>query len=104
MRRGHEEEWSLYLHIGHDTMIETRDIIAILNRAMMDTSPEFRQMVHRLHADGAVQGNLREAKTVILTDNGLVLSNISAATLYKRAHRPQPRRDGPPGAMWYTEI
>ncbi|AUW92571.1 MAG: DUF370 domain-containing protein [Sulfobacillus thermosulfidooxidans] len=91
----------MYLHIGHDTMIDTGRIVAILNKNLMDHSPEVRQMVHRLNSIGALQGDLADAKTMILTDSGLVMSSISAATLYKRAGKIASEGSL---AMWYTEI
>ncbi|MCY0907980.1 MAG: DUF370 domain-containing protein [Sulfobacillus thermotolerans] len=91
----------MYLHIGHDTMIDTRRLVAILNKNLMDHSPEVKQMVHRLNSIGALQGDLAEAKTIILTDSGLVMSSISAPTLYKRAGK---RGSEGAVAMWYTEI
>lgn len=91
----------MYLHIGHDAMIETRSIVAILNKNLMDHSPEVRQMVHRLNGDGALSGDLSEAKTLILTATGIVLSSISATTLYKRAAKGGAEAAG---GMWYTEI
>ncbi|OLZ08985.1 extracellular matrix regulator RemB [Sulfobacillus thermosulfidooxidans] len=92
----------MYLHIGHDMMIDAEAIIAILNKNLMDYSPEVRQMIHRFYAEGQLQGDLNDAKSLIFTSNGVILSNISPATLYKRAGRSSSKEGT--GLVWYTEI
>lgn len=80
----------MYLHIGHDILVPTRSIIALLNRDLLETSPEFRHLYNRLRMDGKVTGDPQEAKTVILTSETIYLSNISSQTLVRRAERISP--------------
>ena len=92
----------MYLHIGHDTMLDTHSIIAILSKTVIEHSPEVRQMIHRYSSGGILQRDLDEAKSLIVTHHGVVLSNISPATLHKRAERNLSQ--GGATSVWYTEI
>ncbi len=92
----------MYLHIGHDTMLEIQNIIAIINKNLMDHSPELRQMISRYRSEGILEGDLKDAKSLIVTKDRVILSSISAATLHKRANRSGSQ--GGAGSVWYTEM
>ncbi|MCL4318602.1 MAG: DUF370 domain-containing protein [Firmicutes bacterium] len=92
----------MYLHIGHDTMLEIQNIIAIINKNLMDHSPDVRQMIYRYRSLGVLEGDLTDAKSLILTKDRIILSSISASTLYKRANRSVSKSTV--GSVWYTEM
>lgn len=77
----------MYLHVGRDEMIPNRSIIAILSRTLLKESEELRHLFHRMRGEGKVSGDIEEAKTLVLTDSQIVLSNISSQTLLKRSER-----------------
>ncbi|MCL5116819.1 MAG: hypothetical protein M1272_06685 [Firmicutes bacterium] len=68
-------------------MIPFAEIIGIFQRSLVDRSPEFRHLFHRWRVEGRVWGDWDEAKTVILTEEYLYLSSISAHTLLRRVER-----------------
>ncbi len=78
----------MYLHAGHDVMIMNQTIIAILDRQILEQSEPTRQFFDRLRALGRVHGSLHEAKSLIVTDDAVVCSPISATTLSRR-ERPR---------------
>ena len=78
----------MYLHAGHDVMILNRTIIAILDRQLLERSEPTRQFFDRLRALGRVYGNLPEAKSLIVTQDAVFCSPISAMTLGRR-ERPR---------------
>ncbi|MDA8194066.1 MAG: DUF370 domain-containing protein [Thermaerobacter sp.] len=80
----------MYLHIGHDLLVPERLIIGLFSRDLLETSPDLRYLYHQRRVDKKVVGDLREAKTVILTDDKIYLSNITAQTLLRRVERRGP--------------
>ncbi|MHB1610482.1 MAG: extracellular matrix regulator RemB [Sulfobacillus sp.] len=77
----------MYLHVGQDIMVATDAIVAILSKELLDTSKDVRELYARLRSEGRVSGNIKEAKTLVVTRTGIILSNISANTLVRRAGR-----------------
>ncbi|MCY0881304.1 MAG: DUF370 domain-containing protein [Firmicutes bacterium] len=75
----------MFLHVGQDVMVVKQDVIAILNKNLLDVSEEMRYIYQKQVQDGTVLGNLAEAKTLVLTNQGIILSNISTQTLLRRA-------------------
>jgi hypothetical protein len=83
-------------------MLEIQNIIVIINKNLMDHSPDVRQMIHRYYAEGTLEGDLNDAKSLIFTKDRVILSSISPSTLYKRANRASSK--GAAGSVWYTEM
>ena len=79
----------MYLHIGQNWLVPYSDIIGIFQYELLMSSPEFRQPFHRWRVEGRVWGDGDNAKTVIITDDTLYLSTISANTLLKRVLRQE---------------
>jgi hypothetical protein len=75
----------LYLHVGGDRLVALASIIAILDAAVLDRSPETRQMYLRLRSEGAVVGVDPDwRRSLVLTDDGIVESSVSSVTLMDR--------------------
>ncbi len=77
----------MYLHVGQDTMVATDAIVAILSKDLLDTSKDVRELYARQRSEGKVEGNLADAKSLVITSRGIILSGISAYTLMHRAER-----------------
>jgi len=78
----------MFLHLGADTVIPLRVVIAITDiRALKsDINAEFlRVMKEENLIEDISEGS---AKSFVVTDRGVFLSAISAATLKKRARFP----------------
>lgn len=75
----------MYLHLGADTVVPLRDVIAItdIKAARSGINDEFlRVMREEKLIEDIADGN---AKSFVVTDRRVFLSAISAATLKKRA-------------------
>ncbi|NMP20912.1 extracellular matrix regulator RemB [Sulfobacillus harzensis] len=81
----------MYLHIGQDWMVPMPDVIGIFQERLLDESVDFHHLFLRLTSEGRVRGDRYDAKSVVLTDENLYLTAISAHTLMRRAER----RDSP---------
>jgi len=75
----------MYLHIGHDLTIHHRQIVAIVDRDLLDRSPETRQWFSRLRGLNQIYGDEKDAKSLVIVDGGVYCSPISALTLLRRA-------------------
>ena len=74
----------MYLHAGHDVMIREQKIVAIVDVWVLETSAATRQFFDRLRAMGKVEGDLRQAKSMVILEDGIYVSKISASTLARR--------------------
>jgi len=75
----------MFLHLGADTVIPLRDVVAItdIKGAKLGINDEFlRAMREENRIKDISDGN---AKSFVVTDKRVFLSAISAATLKKRA-------------------
>ncbi len=78
----------MYLHAGRDVMVFNSTIVAILDRQVLARSEDTRQFFDRLRAMDRVYGNLHQAKSLIITEDAVICSPISAMTLVRR-ERPR---------------
>lgn len=83
----------MYLHVGQDTMVATDAIVAIVNKELLETSKDVRDLFARLRSEGKVEGSLPDAKSLVITSRGIILSGISAYTLMRRAERLEDQFD-----------
>ena len=65
---------NMYLHIGNDISLRTRDIIIICDAKLIDVP----------NADTSAVLPGKEPKSAVITDKGVYLSIINAPTLKKR--------------------
>lgn len=75
----------MFLHLGADTVVPLRDVIAItdIKSVRSGVNEEFLRVMHEEKLiEDISEGN---AKSFIVTDQKVFLSAISAATLKKRA-------------------
>lgn len=68
-------------------MVAANEVVAIVDRDLLDQSRDFRHFYNRLRAQGRIYGQLGEAKTLIVTTDSIVLSSISSQTLVRRLRR-----------------
>jgi regulator of extracellular matrix RemA (YlzA/DUF370 family) len=83
----------MYLHVGQDTMVATDSIVAIVSRDLLDTSKDVRDLYARMRSEGKVTGHLDDAKSLVVTSTGIILSAISPYTLMRRADRLEDQFD-----------
>ncbi|MCG0275087.1 MAG: DUF370 domain-containing protein [Thermosediminibacteraceae bacterium] len=75
----------MFIHIGKNTVVRTRDIIMVLDKEctqFRDTS-DFLQLAKE---EGFVVPGEEEGKSIIVTDDKIYFSPISSITLLKRSN------------------
>lgn len=74
----------MYLHIGDDILVHTNEIVAILDKKLLDSSPifaEFLQQKEEIHAAK------RSIKSIVVTNKHVYYSPLASATLKKRSQQ-----------------
>jgi hypothetical protein len=78
----------VYLHLGQEYLVPLAAVIAIFDISLLESSTSFRHMVSSLRAVGRVREiSPGDGKSLVLLDDGLIISPISSATLRERARR-----------------
>ncbi|MFV0413663.1 MAG: extracellular matrix regulator RemB [Oscillospiraceae bacterium] len=86
----------MYLHLGQETMVKTRDIVGIFDLDTSSLSKKTREYLALAQKEGRVVNISTELpKSFIVTANGagsIYISQLSAATLKGRAEQLHRRR------------
>jgi extracellular matrix regulatory protein B len=74
----------MYLHIGEDILVKTKDIIAILDKQLLNHSPMMEEFFKKVRDSQAmtIKGPI---KSIIVTKEQLYYSPLSSSTLMKRS-------------------
>lgn len=79
---GHSPVGRLVLvHLGGDVVVDAREVVAILDLARLDAAPDGRALITRAAASAEARA---QARTLIVTTQGLHLSSLAAETVAKR--------------------
>ena len=74
----------MYLHIGDDILVHTDEIVAILDKKLLDSSPileEFLQKKAEIHVAK------KSIKSIVVTNKHVYYSPLASVTLKKRAQQ-----------------
>jgi hypothetical protein len=74
----------LFIHLGDDVIVNTRDVIAILNRQLLSSSPIVSEFMENQKGEIIILSD-GKAKSVVVTDHQIYLSSLAPNTLKKRA-------------------
>ena len=82
----------MYLHLGRDYVLNTRDILGIFDLETTTLTKRWREFLDRAQTDGAVVSLAEDLpRSYVLTDGGLFdavyLSSLSTAAVARRAQR-----------------
>jgi len=75
----------VFIHIGAGHVIQSKDIVAIIDRNVIASSPIMEEMMTESEQNGNVTGLAEEAKSFVITTDIIYCSTLSVATLQKRA-------------------
>lgn len=76
----------LFIHLGGDMMVSTKDVIAILDNKMVNVCDDTRRFVQAADAKGLVfRVESGQEKSIVITETRVFISPISSLTLKKRA-------------------
>ncbi len=71
----------MFLHIGENNLIKSKDIIGIFDINSLKSSSENKEFLDKIDND------INEKKTVIIAEKGNYLSNILVSTMAKRLNK-----------------
>lgn len=74
----------MFIFIGNDEVVETKKIISILDYQLVHSSPKLRQLIEGQKRNDNIFGSDEDAKSIIITDDGIHYSPFSTSTLKKR--------------------
>jgi hypothetical protein len=74
----------MYLHIGEDILVKTDDVIAILDKQLLQSSPIMQEFLKKKEK---VTLNLAKGsiKSIVITDKHVYYSPLASGTLKKRS-------------------
>ncbi|MGE5389971.1 MAG: extracellular matrix regulator RemB [Deltaproteobacteria bacterium] len=78
----------MYMHLGNNCVISTKNIIAILN--MEELSEDVQDIIEVARLDKKLTNisDKGKEKALVICDEQVYLSPISSLTLYRRARNP----------------
>ncbi|MEI5908407.1 extracellular matrix/biofilm biosynthesis regulator RemA family protein [Bacillus spongiae] len=74
----------MYIHVGEDVMVRTNEIIAVIDKATVQSSEEM-QLFLRKQKNQLQELGKGPYKSLVVTYNGIYLSPLASGTLKKRA-------------------
>ncbi len=75
----------MFVHIGNDNVIRSREIIIIIEQDVIISSSIMEEMIKNGKEAGTVKGSEHNAKSVVITHDLIYYSTLSVATLKKRS-------------------
>ena len=75
----------MFIHIGSDHVVRSRDIIAIIDYQLISSSTIMDEMMIESEKKHRIYGPKSEAKSVMITKDKIYYSTLSVTTLKKRA-------------------
>lgn len=74
----------LFTYIGNDSVIESKQIIFILDYQLLQSSLHFKNCIQKHEKAQTIFGSQEDAKSVIMTDDGIYYSPFATSTLKNR--------------------
>ena len=74
----------MYMYIGNSEIIKTETIICVLDYQLMQSSTKFKKFIKQREKKIHLIGEVKEIKSIIITDDELFFSPLSTITLKKR--------------------
>lgn len=75
----------MFIHIGNDHVIRSRDIVSIINYDMVESSSITEKIMGQMGKMDDIKGNKDEAKSLIITVDHIYYCSLSVTTLKKRS-------------------
>jgi extracellular matrix regulatory protein B len=76
----------VFIHLGGDTVIRSKDVIAILDRQVKETSETTGEFLQFYEEENKVEEIAKDmTKSIVVTAEIIYLSPISSSTLKRRA-------------------
>ncbi|WP_106495682.1 extracellular matrix regulator RemB [Lentibacillus sp. Marseille-P4043] len=77
----------MFIHIGNDTVIQSKDVVTIIDRNVITSSSIMEEMMDNAKKKNVIVSEAEPAdtKSVVITTNQIYFSTLSVPTLKKRA-------------------
>lgn len=75
----------MFIHIGNDHIIRSRDIVTIINYDMLESSTITDKMMEQMGMVDNIKGDKKTAKSIIVTVDQIYYCSLSVTTLKKRS-------------------
>lgn len=75
----------MFIHIGDDIIIQSKDVVSIIDRNIVDSSSDMEKMIDHAKRRKKLQGAKKDSKSVVVTHDYIYYSTLSVATLKKRS-------------------
>ncbi|TLS35123.1 extracellular matrix regulator RemB [Pseudalkalibacillus caeni] len=76
----------MFIHLGEDVVVRSRDVVAIIDRQILETSEITNEFLARHQKDGLVVDIGKDlTKSIVVTTDTIYLSPLSSVTLKRRA-------------------
>ena len=76
----------MYLHIGEDILVHTDEIVAILDKKLLDSSPILAEFLQQ-KADQQFDLTKKSIKSIVVTTKHVYYSSLASVTLKKRSQQ-----------------
>lgn len=76
---------TVFIHIGDSNVIQSEDIVAIIDYNLVSSSTIMDEMMATAHQKKQIIGPKKNAKSVMITKNTIYYSSLSVSTLKKRS-------------------
>lgn len=75
----------MFIHIGNDNVIQSKDVVSIIDRNIISSSSIMEEMIQRASKAKKIIAPTEETKSVVITKELIYFSSLSVGTLKKRA-------------------
>ncbi|MYL50678.1 DUF370 domain-containing protein [Halobacillus litoralis] len=77
----------MFIHIGDDHVIQSKDVVAIIDHSLISSSSIIEEMIHNQRKEKQViETEDYQAKAIVITNDVIYFSPLSVYTLKKRAN------------------
>jgi len=77
----------LYIYLGDETLVNTKDIVAIIDKVSFQSSSENMETFHHHQAKAAFHQKQESIKSIIVTTERIYYSPLASSTLKKRTQK-----------------
>ncbi|WP_430789524.1 extracellular matrix regulator RemB [Virgibacillus flavescens] len=75
----------MFIHIGNDNVIQSKDVVSIIDRNIISSSSIMEEMIQRATKSKKIIKPAEDTKSVVITKDLIYFSSLSVGTLKKRA-------------------
>ncbi|MGI8313961.1 extracellular matrix regulator RemB [Halobacillus mangrovi] len=77
----------MFIHIGDDNVIQSKDVVAIIDHSLVSSSTIIEEMIFNQRKNRqVVETEDNQAKSIVITEDFIYFSPLSVFTLKKRAN------------------